>query len=53
MSVGIIIDTFGSRKDAYHEKEEDIKRVCFICGINRDKLERSTDGFFKHIKVLL
>ncbi len=50
MYIGIIIDTFGSRKDALLEKKEDMKSFCFVCGINREKLERSRDGFFNHIK---
>lgn len=35
---GIIIDTFGSLREEDHEKQEDIKSKCFICGNLKYKL---------------
>lgn len=45
---GIIIDEFGSIKDALHEKVEDIQNVCFICGISREDFERFNIAFDTH-----
>jgi len=41
---GVIIDTFGALKDALHAKEEDMIKYCFICGIHRDRLDKSGEG---------
>ena len=52
--LGIIIDTFGALKDLLTAKIEDVTQNCFICGINREKLDKSGEGkqgFFTHIKV--
>eukprot|EP00941_MAST-03F_sp_MAST-3F-sp1_P002830 g2830.t1 len=47
---GIIIDTFGSLREAKNEKYEDMSNVCFICNIDRNTFERSGINFNTHIK---
>eukprot|EP00501_MAST-03F_sp_TOSAG23-6_P000398 GSMAST32.ASY1.ANO1.410.1 assembled CDS len=47
---GIIIDTFGSLREAKNEKYEDMSNVCFICNIDRNKFEREGINFTQHIK---
>ena len=32
---GIIIDTFGALREQNNEMEEDMRNVCYICGIER------------------
>lgn len=48
---GIIIDEFGSLKDALNDRMEDISNVCFVCGIDREKFERNNIDFDRHWKV--
>ena len=53
MVQGIIIDTFGALREALQERIEDQTFTCFICGIDRHKLDKSSDedrGFYYHIK---
>jgi len=50
MVAGIIIDTFGRLKEDLKKKEEDISDICFVCGIEKEKLEKSSFGFVAHIK---
>jgi len=49
---GIIIDTFGSLREAEENKNLDIEDKCFICGNLKstfDKLQdAATDGGFDH-----
>ena len=33
--LGIIVDSFAQLREAAGEREEDIKNVCFICGLDR------------------
>jgi hypothetical protein len=33
--LGVIVDSFASLREAASEREEDIKNVCFICGLDR------------------
>lgn len=47
---GIIIDTFADLRDKRNTMEEDMKNVCFICGIERDEFDQFADGFEKHIE---
>ncbi len=52
--IGIIIDEFGTLKENYDDKWETIKDYCFICGLDRAKLNKVEDkkkGFKYHIKV--
>lgn len=49
---GIIIDTFGSLRDEEKEYSENIKEFCFVCGYNRemlDKVSQNKNGFMDHI----
>ena len=51
--LGIIIDTFGQLKNEFNCREKDEKNFCFICGIDREKLEKTSgnSGFLGHTKV--
>ena len=42
MVAGIIIDTFGALKDNMMETERNLTEYCFICGIEKEKLDKST-----------
>ena len=33
--LGVLVDSFASLREAASEREEDIKNVCFICGLDR------------------
>jgi len=49
---GIIIDTFGSLREAEGEKNRDIEDKCFICGNLKTTFDRKSDtksGFKQHI----
>jgi len=53
MIQGIIIDTFGSLREELQAKLNDQEMICFICGIDMEKLDKSSDsdkGFSFHIK---
>ena len=43
---GIIIDTFAELREKSGQQSEDMKNVCFICGLNRQTLDRDTEGGF-------
>lgn len=46
---GIIIDTFAQLRDDKDTVEDDIRNVCFICGIDRTTIELETEeGFDFH-----
>lgn len=53
---GIIIDTFGSLREEYNAYIEDTETYCFICGHDRESLEKEfegdegVDGFEFHVK---
>jgi hypothetical protein len=50
---GIIIDTFGSLREEYNEYIEDTETFCFICGFERETLDKESeekDGFDFHVK---
>ena len=51
MVAGIIIDEFGALKEKLSLRDEDMEQTCFVCGIDRDKLERSKNGFEFHYKI--
>lgn len=36
---GVIIDTFAKLREEEEKKRDDIKNVCFICGLNRQDFE--------------
>ena len=51
---GIIIDTFGSLRNAKAVRERDTSELCFICGIEKQIFDRASDepnGFLTHIKI--
>ena len=53
MVSGVIIDTFAALKDQLFLREEDEEHRCFICGIDREKLDKNCgnkNGYFGHIK---
>ena len=33
--LGIIVDSFAQLRESAGEREEDIKNICFICGLDR------------------
>lgn len=45
---GIVIDTFSELKDETNRIENDKKNVCFICGENKDELEKKGVNFHNH-----
>jgi hypothetical protein len=50
---GIIIDTFGSLREEYNAYIEDMESFCFICGHDRETLDKESDekdGFDFHVK---
>jgi len=51
--LGIIIDTFGELRDEEKKFVYDIENVCFVCGWDRETLEKYSEGkngFRNHIK---
>ena len=53
MVSGLIVDTFESLRGIREEKEEDMKTICFICGLDKEKIEKyypGKEGFEKHLK---
>jgi len=47
--MGIIIDTFSELREQSSKKEEDMARLCFICGESRENLEKRSKDFLHHI----
>jgi len=45
---GIILDTFGSLRDAKDAIDLDIRENCFICSLNSDLFQRQSLGFKHH-----
>jgi inositol 1,4,5-triphosphate receptor type 1/inositol 1,4,5-triphosphate receptor type 3 len=53
MISGLIVDTFSSLRKEQEEFDQDLENVCFICGLERDIIERyyiGKDGFNKHLE---
>ena len=49
---GIIINNFGSLRDELNEYTEDLENICFICGFDKEFIEKSNQkGFEYHIKT--
>lgn len=47
---GIIIDTFAALREKSQMQSEDMKNICYICGLNRQTLDRDTEeGFETHV----
>jgi hypothetical protein len=54
MIQGIIIDTFSNLREELAEKLYDQDYICFVCGIDLEKLDKSSEsdkGFKYHIKI--
>ena len=50
---GLIIDTFESLRGDREEKEQDMKSICFICGLDKEEIEKyypGKEGFEKHLQ---
>ena len=53
MVSGLIVDTFESLRQDREEKEENMKSTCFICGLDKEKIEKyypGKEGFEKHLQ---
>jgi hypothetical protein len=53
MISGLIVDTFSSLRKEQEEIEEDFKNVCFICGLDREVIEKyytGREGFDRHLE---
>lgn len=48
---GIIVDTFGELRATEADRNKDISNICYICGLDRQTLDRKGDGFQKHIST--
>ena len=48
--LAIIVSTFAQLRDQKKAIMEDMKGVCFICGLTRETLDRDGNGFETHIK---
>jgi hypothetical protein len=47
---GIIIDTFKQLRIKTQKKDYDCNEICFICGVNKDTLEKERKIFKEHVK---
>ena len=53
MVSGLIVDTFESLRGSREDKEDDMKSICFICGLDKEKIEKyypGKEGFEKHLQ---
>ena len=53
MVSGLIVDTFESLRGIREDKERDMKTSCFICGMDKEKIEKyypGKEGFEKHLQ---
>ena len=53
MVSGLILDAFDNLRGDREEIEEDMETNCFICGLNREKIEKyyiGKEGFEKHLQ---
>jgi len=48
--LAIIVSTFAQLRDQKKAIMEDMKGVCFVCGLSREALDRDGNGFETHIK---
>jgi hypothetical protein len=46
---GIIIDTFAELRDKSRRDELDKNNFCYICGANKEELEKENIDFRKHV----
>lgn len=47
---GIMIDTFAELRDRKKQIIEDMKKLCFICGMSRSQADKRNKDFDAHIK---
>jgi len=47
---GIMIDTFAELRDRKKQIVEDMKNMCFICGMSRSQADKKNKDFDAHIK---
>lgn len=45
-----MIDTFAELRDQRQKIEDDKRNLCFICGVDRQSLEKNGEEFEVHIK---
>ena len=53
MITGLIVDTFSSLRKIQEEYDKDFKNVCFICGLEREEIEKlylGKEGFNNHLE---
>ena len=53
MVSGLIVDAFGTLRGEREKKEDNMKKYCFICGLNKEEIEKyylGKEGFEKHLK---
>jgi len=50
MVCGIIVDAFSTLKSEREAAEKDLKNVCFVCNLERWRLDKEGLGFDRHIK---
>uniref|UniRef100_T1J5U5 B30.2/SPRY domain-containing protein n=1 Tax=Strigamia maritima TaxID=126957 RepID=T1J5U5_STRMM len=48
---GLIIDAFGELRDQLESVNENLESACFICGINKEYLDKVPHGFETHVLV--
>ena len=48
---GIIIQTFAQMRDMLNEKNNNMLNVCFICSVDRNELDKTTEGFDFHTQT--
>jgi Ca2+-binding EF-hand superfamily protein len=47
---GLIIDSFGKLRNKEEAQKEEMQTHCFICGLQKDKLEEIPHGFEQHTR---
>eukprot|EP00945_MAST-04E_sp_MAST-4E-sp1_P005254 g5254.t1 len=47
---GIIIDTFSDLRSQKEAKEDCKQNMCFICGVDRNRLDQEGSGFNEHVE---
>ena len=49
LATGIVIDAFGGLRDKVEADQEALRAKCFVCSLDRTKLDHSGIGFDRHI----
>ena len=53
MISGLIVDTFSSLRKKQEEYDRDYRNICFICGLDREEIEKlylGKEGFNNHLE---